>query len=190
MPTATPRPRPALTPTPRPTATPDLDRAGLRTEDLPAGFESFQPADIGLNSALLRDAGLDPWTTFGFRHPSRFQFVVGFASWLPVPTSREAFDSMVRAPEPLARALLAGAGASAPQGIRPMTGLEDLADSAGAVTADFLYAGVWFRADLVLFRQGSVGALLLVGYPAWDRPLMATTALAELFQARVEALQE
>jgi hypothetical protein len=188
--TSTPTRRATSTPTLRPTATPDLNLAGLRLEDLPAGFESFQPADIGLNSALLGSVGLAPWSTFGFRHPSRFHFVVGFASWLPDPAAREAFDKLVHTPEPLAIALLAGAGTSQPSGIQPLTGFEDLADSAGAVTGEFVYAGFPFRADLVLFRQGPVGALLLVGRPTWDSPLMDPAVLATLFHARIETLIE
>ena len=186
--TSTPTLRATSTPTLRPTATPDLNLAGLRLEDLPAGFESFLPANIGLDSALLRNVGLDPWSSFGFRHPYRFHFVVGFASWLPGPAAREAFDKLVLTPEPLAMALLAGAGTSQPHDIRPLTGFEDLADSAGAVTGEFLYAGFPFRADLVLFRQGPVGALLLLGRPTWDSPLMSPDGLAALFHSRIETL--
>jgi hypothetical protein len=90
----------------------------------------------------------------------------------------------------LASALLAGAGTSEPGGFQPLAGFEGLADSAGAVTGDFVYAGFPFRADLVLFRQGPVGAVLLVGRSVWDVPLMSTGDLAGLFHSRVESLIE
>jgi hypothetical protein len=155
-------------------------------EDLPAGFEAVDTSLIGLDPSRLEPHGIPVEQTFAFMHPLRFQFVLGFLSSLPSTTNRFVFDSLAASPDVVGETLVGPAGPLQLEEVQPLE-FPEVGDSSGAVSGKLRTGGVRFHTELVMFREGSVGAVLVIARLDGDQPLVGLVDLASTLLGRIRA---
>ena len=192
-PTPTPTPSPTSTPTdtpaPSPTPLPDLSGAVLMLDDLPPGFAAMPLEQLGLTPKDLSGEGFEAESVFAFLEPSTFQLIMGFTLLVPDTIQQAGFDLALRNPEFLLNQFIGGMGATDVVEQQALPDLDDIGDASTglAVVADL--EGISMRIDMVVFRTGPVGAMVMLMYPDGIDPDFSIGEAARRLQEKlVEAL--
>lgn len=169
MPTDTPTPSPTPTPTdtppPSPAPLPDLSDAVLTLDDLPPGFAVMPPEQLGLTPEDLSGEGFEAESVFTFLEPSTFQLIMGFTILVPDTIQQAGFDLALRNPEFLLNQFAGGMGATAVIEQQALPDLDDIGDASTGLTVVADLEGISMRIDMVVFRTGLAGAMVMLMYP-------------------------
>lgn len=177
-PTATPTatPTPTSTPTITPTPTPRLLAVALTLGDLPAGFKAMPPEQIRNTEQNLPKGA----SAFGFSNDRLGLVIIGFLVPMSTRADQAAYDNALpQFTEVFAAAV--GAGAN-PKELR---GLDDIGEVRAGVTSVNKVGSLSLRWDILGFRRGEVGVLLIVSYPDGDKPAVPIGDLARLLDERI-----
>lgn len=139
---------------------------------------------LGLDPDGLEELGVQVEQTFAFMHPDEFQFVLGFLHRLDSTADRVFFDSLAASPDLVAEALTGSSGPLQLEDVQPLE-FPELGEASGAMTGKLRTAGIRFQSELVVFREGSVGAVLIVACLDGDQPMLKLTDLAGLLLVRI-----
>jgi hypothetical protein len=175
-PTVTLTPTPTDTPTITPTPTPVLMALALTLDDLPAGFESFDEANM---RNMRKSMPVDSYV-FGFSDDTNSQVITGFLLPYPSRAAQAGFDNTL--PQ-LVDATLAAMGIKT--GSKLLRGFEDVGDARLAKTAAIKSGAFALRVEVVAFRRGAVGVLLAIVYSDGEKALLSLPELAQLLDKRI-----
>jgi hypothetical protein len=196
-PTNTPTNTPTATPTPRPTGTSTvmptrgsssqgktgsalssrLKTYALTLADLPAGFVALPPDQVkGLHQGLP-----DGSRAFGYSNGKGDQIVMGILMPYPEPTDQRIFDALLPIMVQTIQTVI-GAGSDPVE----LKGLENIGEVRIATTSVSEMGVISLRWDILGFRRGDVGVLLIVAYFDGDQPAVALGDLAHLLDKRIQ----
>ena len=164
-PTPTPRSTPTDTPTPSPTPLPDLSEAVLTLDDLPSSFTEMSLEQLGLTPEDLSGEGFEAESFFAFLEPSAFQLIMGLTILVPSTVERAGFDLALRNPDFLLNLFVGGMGATEVVEKQELPGLDDIGDASTGLTVVADLEGIPMRIDMVVFRTGLAGAMVMLMYP-------------------------
>ena len=175
-PTATPTATPTNTPAPTPTPTPGLSSVELTLNDLPAAYEPLPADEI---QTMLQSAPRGA-TAFGFVDNNTSGVVVGMLFPYSTRAEQAAFDaSLQQLVETFAAAV--GAGSN----FKRLRTVGDVGEARAGITSVSKVASLSMRWDVVGFRRGKVGVLLVVGYPDGDKSAVVVSDLAGVLDERI-----
>jgi hypothetical protein len=177
--TATPTQTPTATSTPVPTDTPTpapgLSSLVLTVDELPPGFEPLPSEQVdNLKSGVPGGAG------FGFMNEDEFNMIMGILFPFPSAVEQMAFDS---GQEDFLNIFASVLGAET--GTVELTGLENIGETRVGLTATGQMMSVSMQWDLVAFRRGEVGVVLILGYPEGVEPSIAIADLASMVDEKI-----
>ena len=184
IPTATHTPIPSPTPTTASALPPDLSGLVLTLNDLPPGFQVVSLEEFGLTREALSGDGLIVESVFAFMEYERFEFSMGFTTLLPTRVDQAAFDAELAEPDYLIEAFVVGLGATGVTEQSEIPGL-DIGDAAAGITVVAGLEGVPMRMDMLVFRDGTVGAFVVAMYLEGDTPLISIEEIARRLEARI-----
>jgi len=121
------QPTQTLPPTQNPE--PDISSAVLKLDDLPSGFEEFNPEELGMSIDDFSDEDFKPEEVFIFLNSQDFQMIFGFNFLLTERFDRAAFDISMSQPEMTLPALVNGMGSENIQDEKVLEGFEDIGEA-------------------------------------------------------------
>jgi hypothetical protein len=188
-PTATPAPTqtntPAVAPTSgsakggttKPAPTSPVTGSLLKLADLPTGFVEMPAEQLG-----DMGQGMPEGTrAFGYTSAKGDQIVMGMLIPYPGQTDQRLFDTTLPF---MVAATLAGVGASGDA--QELEGLDDVGEARAAATSVSEMGAISFRWDIVGFRRGDVGVILIVAYSDGEKPSATAGDLARLLDGRIQ----
>lgn len=181
-PTATLTPIPTLTPTPTSTYTatpipgPDLSSMELTLEDFPSGFEKMPDDMLKSMEANLPEGSQG----FIFGESVKEQFVMGILIPIKSQAEQAVYDGIL----PQFVELMA-TSIGATTNPKEITGLDEIGDTRAGTTSTATMDSTTIRWDVVVFRRGSVLAVLLVGYPDGNKPAVPVTKITRVLDERI-----
>lgn len=188
IPTSTPTPTPVPpTPVPATVVAPVTSETGLLTlADLPPGFIEIPLETEGLSQEVPFLGTLSPEETFVFSNDTA-TVVLGGTLPLASPLERAAFDTVVTNPN----LVLSGLGGGTVPDFEisrqeTLSGLDGVGAAAAGFSMDVESGGLSTAVDMVLFRRGSVGAVVAVLYPVGGSAVLDVVGLASLVDGRVD----
>jgi len=188
-PTPSPTPTPTDTPVPSPTTLPDLSDVVLTLDDLPSGFSDMPLEQLGLTPEDLSGGGFEAESVFAFLEPSAFQLIMGFTLLVPDAIQQAGFDLALRNPEFLLNLFVSGMGATEVVEQQELPGLDDVGDVSTGLTVVADLGGISMRIDMVVFRTGPAGAIVMLMYPDGADPDISIGEVAQRLESRLtEAL--
>ena len=196
-PTRTPTNTPTATPTPRPTSTSTVTPARgstsqgttetalssrlkaytLTLADLPAGFVELPPEQV---QDLQRDLP-EGSRAFGYSNGKGDQIVMGMLMPYPEQADQRLFDTMLPLMVETMQTAL-GAGADP----KELEGLENIGEARVATTSVSEMGVISFRWDILGFRRGDVGVLLIAAHFDDEKPAVTVGDLARLLDGRIQ----
>ena len=190
-PTATPTPTPSPTPTPTdtpppsPTPLPDLSDAVLTLDDLPPDFADMPLEQLGLTPEDLSGEGFEAESVFAFLEPSTFQLIMGFTLLVPDTIQQAGFDLALRNPEFLLNLFVGGMGATEVVEQQELPDLNNIGAASTGLTVVADLEGISMRIDMVVFRTGLAGAMVMLVYPDGVDPDISIGELARRLEERL-----
>ncbi len=192
-PTPTLTPTPTNTPTPSRTPTltleppPDNSWARLTLDDLPPGFTEIPSDDflaamgeVGEESLVFEDAYI-------FLDIERFHILMGFTVLITSQGEQAGFDLILRQPDIMAELFVIGLEEEGEDEILSQEAIADtegLGDAANhfRIVADM--DGTPMLMDVLIFRQGSAGVILILMYEDGDVSAVDVVELGSLIESR------
>jgi hypothetical protein len=194
-PTRTPTNTPTVAPTPTitPTVTPTRGSTShgttkptlssrfktyaLTLADLPAGFVNLPPEQMkDLQQGLPEGS-----RAFGYSNGKGDQIVMGMLMPYPEPADQRVFDAVLPLMVQVIQSTI-GAGADPVE----LAGLENIGEARVATTSVSEMGVISFRWDILGFRRGDVGVLLVVAYFDGEKPAVTLGDLARLLDGRIQ----
>lgn len=182
-PTATATPTSTSTPTPTETATitptppPDLMAVAPALDDLPAGFIEVPQELLSEAQQSMPEDGY----FFEFADQSGLQMIMGMLFSVPDRAEQATYDAML--PQ-LIEAFPAAFGAG--PDIQTLTGLDGIGETRAGISSVGPLMAITMRWDVIGLRRGEIFAILIVGHPDGDEPLMPIEDFARLVDARIQ----
>jgi hypothetical protein len=176
-PTSTPTPTPTETATITPTPTPDLMAVAPALDDLPAGFVEVPQEFLSEAQQSMPEDGY----FFEFADQSGLQMIMGMLFSVPDRAEQATYDAML--PQ-LVEAFSAALGAE--PDIQTLAGLDEIGESRAGISSVGPLMAIPMRWDVIGFRRGEVVAILIVGHPDGDGPLMPIVDFAHLVDERIQ----
>lgn len=139
----------------------DISSAVLTLDDLPSGFEEFDPDELGTFADDFSDGELQPEEVFLFMNSQDFQMIFGFNFLLAKNFDRAAFDMGISQPEMTLPAFINGMGSENVQDEKILEGFEDVGEKQIGMTMVANMEGVPFQVDVLMFRRDIVGAMVM-----------------------------
>jgi len=133
----------------------------LTLDDLPPGFEEFNPEELGMSVEDLKDEAFSPEKVFVFVNMQKFQMVFGFNFLLTKKLDRVAFDAGVSNPEATIPAFVGGMGTENVRDEKVLEGLEDIGEKQIGMTMVATMESVPAQVDVLMFRRDVIGAMLI-----------------------------
>jgi hypothetical protein len=140
---------------------PDISSAVLTLDDLPSGFEEFNPDELSMSLDDFSDEEFQPEEVFIFLDSQDFQMILGFNFLLTERLDRAAFDIGISQPEITLPALVNGMGSENVQDEEILEGFEDIGETQIGMTMVANMEGVPVRVDVLMFRRNIIGAMLM-----------------------------
>jgi hypothetical protein len=194
-PTRTPTHTPTVAPTPTITPTVTLTRGttrlgttktalssrlktyALTLADLPAGFVNLPPDQV---LGMQKDLPVGS-RAFGYSNSTGDQIVMGMLLPYPELADRRMFDAVLPLMIQTIQTAI-GAGADPVE----LAGLENIGEVRVASTSVSEMGVISFRWDILGFRRGDVGVLLIVAYFDGEKPAVTLGDLARLLDGRIQ----
>lgn len=148
----------------------DISSAVLTLDDLPPGFEEFDPNELGLFMDDFSEDELQPEEVFIFVNSEDFQMVFGFNFQLSKRFDRAAFDVGISQPEVTLPAFIEGMGSENVQGEKVLDGFEDIGEKQIGMTMIADMEGMPFQVDVLMFRRETIGAMVMTMVLDGDSP--------------------
>jgi hypothetical protein len=178
--TATATVMPTDTPTITPTPEPDLSDVIITVSDLPDGFMPLSSRELDVYESGYGEGA----RAFSFTlDAAQFETITGVAMPIDLRSNQEFFDQNLPNFVDFTVKGLEFNG-TALQDPEELTGLEEIGETRYGMTTVIDYGGVSYRWDVVAFRRGSVGMLVLIAYLDGDEPVMPVADLAILLDER------
>lgn len=152
---------PTQEPTPTQPQELDISSAVLTLDDLPPGFEEFDPEELGMSVEDLNDEAFHPEKVFVFLNMENFQLVFGFNFLLTKKLDRVAFDAEIAKPETVLPAFVGGMGTEGVRDEKLLEGLEDIGEKQIGMTMVTNMENVPAQVDVLMFRRDVIGAMLI-----------------------------
>lgn len=175
----------ALTPTPKL----DLSSAVLRLEDLPPGFEEFDPDELGTFADDFSDGELQPEEVFFFMNSQDFQMIFGFNFLLAKSFDRAAFDMGISQPEMTLPAFINGMGSENVQDEKILAGFEDVGEKQIGMTMVANMEGVPFQVDVLMFRRDIVGAMVMTMVLEGESPNITLHEIGLILDQHIQTIE-
>lgn len=189
--TATPTltPTPTSTPTPIPTPTPELTAADVRLNlgDLPDGYVDTTLFDMDSLASSIEGPGISVESTFGYQNgdlivPVYFGFTVGFSA----EDAQTGIDEFLSDPQALLESFTGAMGNTT--GDSELPAMDDIGDASAGITTVVLSGDFRFRVDGAVFRRNSLVVFVFSMYTDGDQPPLSIRDVAELLDARAQAV--
>jgi hypothetical protein len=177
IPTSTPTPTPTETATVTPTPPPDLMAVAPALDDLPAGFVEVPQEFLSEAQQSMPEDGY----FFEYADAMGLQMIMGMLFSVPDRAEQATYDAVL--PQ-LIEAFPAALGAG--PDIQTLTGLDEIGESRAGISSVGPLMAITMRWDVIGFRRGEVLAILIVGHPDGDEPLMPIADFAGLMDARIQ----
>jgi len=177
---------PASQPTQAPTPTPQAGVSALRLSELPGGYAPAQPISYGLSPAVLGAGVMEPKAIAMFELPSNGTLVLSVAAPLETSAEEQGFGSWIEAPTLLLNAL-AGAMGRLEGTTRSLDGYSDFGAASAAAEGTILIRDARYSAQVVIVRQGSIGAYVAVFAPRGARLGFDLKGLVRVYAERLRA---
>jgi hypothetical protein len=193
-PTSTPTPTPPATathtstPTPTPTPEPGLSVLVLSADDFPDTYlEDISLEDMGVSLEDLSSEGFQVESFFAMADLFNFEIVMGFTTEIESEFDQAGFDIVLNHPEILIDSFMFGMGEDEASQTEELPEYANvIGDSSAGVSVVTESEGLEFRIDLVVFRNDSVGAFVLIYYLNGEEPTVPLLEIAEKFNAKIE----
>lgn len=191
VPTDTPTPIPTDTPTITPSPTPGLEEIGVKLSDLPPTYEELPPEVMEFYAGAGFQSFFD--SSFAYTSDDPVEVVMGFVDRFESEFEKSVFDNQIQDPEILAVSMLSGFGLSSldDENVVDYMELSDLSDI-GEMSAGISLAvdqdGAILVFDLISFRQGDIGVIMMVLYPYGQEPTADVADLARKVDKRITGL--
>jgi len=177
---------------PTPTAEIDLSSAGLTLDDLPAGFQTVDEADLRLLgfskesilkgfSDILSKATAQNFVVF--LNPTQTQIIVSSVIYPLTFLEEKSLDILLSNPDQLSSLIPVSAGAT---NLQVIQGLEDIGDKAGGLSFTTSTDQILWTNDILLVRRNAAIALTYTLSPAGIQPSISAIQLATLLDSRID----
>jgi hypothetical protein len=166
----------------------DFSGATMMLEDLPDGFESLPPSDIGLTEAVGTSEGIDPINLFYFQYlgGDEFQVVYGFTGWIASTPSQAATSAQLEDGEAYRESLVSSLEfdtVGTPEAMDISVG--DVSQSMRVLVSN---EDGEFYVEAVGFMQGAAFSQIFSLYPSDIAPTITLADAAQALAARVAAV--
>ena len=157
----------------------------LRAADLPAGYTDIDPVSIGLSKEKINAGIFKVESLFALSNPQNGEFIYGGTTHLANLVDIWAFDAALDRRDALTTAFTLAMSTKKIVEVRDLPGSDKIGDrSAGdAILASSSSGEVWV--DIIAFRRGNNGALLMVQRYEGAIPVISTLDIARKFDARI-----
>lgn len=167
---------------------PDLSAIVPTLQDMPLGFTALSAAEMGFTTPNigLQDMGIESY--FAFQSPDEQEVMIGFTVLAPTALQQALFDTMIEYPEEVLGLYtqdLQSAGSWQAVTVLDTIGL---GESASGVTATYRESLVTVQTDLIMFRRGMVGCLVMSFYDGGTEPAVSASTITQLLDQRIIAL--
>lgn len=187
-PTPTSTPTPTVTPTPAPTALPDISQVVLDVNDLPLGFIDLPPSQIkSMESALNRNGFMQSLMLYGFYRPNAGESIIGITGLLLKSDSSTSFDDSISLPQVFIAAFGKEMGATQTSNVKTIDQVRGIGDRAGGAEGDLTTPNGTLHMQVVIFRRGDIGVIVMSFYKISVRPLASIVDLATLLDSRASS---
>ncbi len=176
-----------LTPPPAPTGLPDVSHVVLKVDDFPLGFIDIPPSQAkSMESALNRDGFMQSLVLYGFYRPNTGESVIGVSGLLLKTRSSQAFDDSISLPQLLISGMGKELGATKTENVGTIDEVRGIGNRAGGAGGDITTAKGTLHMQIVVFRRGDIGVILMSFYRAEIKPLASIVSLATLLDERAK----
>jgi hypothetical protein len=186
-PTQTTTPTPSRTPTITVEPTADYSWAKLTLDDLPPGFTEIPADDFIAAMGELGDESLDFEDGFMFLDLERVHILMGFTVLIDSSRDQVGFDLLVSQPDIMAQLFISGLEEEEGDEILSQDAIADtegLGDAANYFVIVVDLDGTPMLMDVLIFRQGSVGLILMLIHEDSDVPVVDVVELGSLVASR------
>lgn len=177
---------------PAPTVEIDLSSAVLTLDDLPAGFQTLDEADLN-SMGFSKESILKGFTDIlskataqnfvAFLNPTQTQIIVSSVIYPLTFLEEKSFDILLSSPDKLSSLIPDSAGAKNLQAIQ---GLENIGDKAGGFSFTTSTDQVLWMSDILLVRRNAAIALTYTLSPAGVQPSISVIQLATLLDTKID----
>jgi len=166
---------------------PDISAAKISLSELPAGFEELSPDELGMNEASI---GMEPEASFAFVNTRHLQMIFGVDFFVVKQIDRVNLDITLNQPEIGLKQMVSAIGTENVHDEKILTGLEDVGDVQVGMTMVADIEDIPMKVDMLVFRRGIVGAILVSMTMEGQDPNISLHDLGKLFDQHIqEALQ-
>lgn len=184
--------QPTIQPTNIAAATPDLAKAVLTLQDLPPGFKNMSGEAESLKNELNNSNEVKAENVFAFQKndDKQFQLLVGFTMPMLTRIEQASFDSSIRQQD-FAQEFLKGLNEGSQGDFSNITSLpmgENIGDASAKWVTKGQLNGIPMRLEMVVFRRGNLGAMLMILYLDGESPSIAVVDAAKRLDSRIVEL--
>jgi hypothetical protein len=183
---------PTWTPTPTLTEVPlDTSTWTLSIDDLTTDFEETTLEDLGLDSEPDLFEGKYPIVDiFSYIDSNdEFESIYGWIFLIEDETDQDDFDTAIQEMDLFTDQLIEDLGVEEVIDLQELVMPEDLGDSSRAITVVAIIEDVFFRFDMILFRQDNAGVYCVTIYLDGEIPVIPLEDLALTLDARIQGLE-
>jgi copper transport protein len=156
----------------------------VQLADLPSGFSTFPPRNLGLIPGSPLNNGTVIDSSFAFTAEDQFELVWGFVSFVETDEQKDAFDARLNMTD-LTNFISTGLQAESVESLSALPIPETLGEASSGVTAIFISNGIQARVEGLAFRQGDIGAYLFLMYDDNEQATIAIDNLAQILADRM-----
>jgi hypothetical protein len=160
----------------------------LRVDDLPLGFIDLPPSQVrSMEESLNQNGFMESVVLSGFYRPNAGESIVGISGLLVKSESSKSFDDSISLSQVFIAAFGKEMGATSTTNLKSIDEVRGIGDRAGGSEGDLTTPQGTLHMQVVIFRRGDIGVILMSFYKIGVKPLASIVDLAKLLDDRAQA---